>query len=253
MRPLFLISNDDGIHSPGLQCLIDLLKPFGDLLVCVPDGERSGASTSFTTATPLSCTLQSETPELSIYTSNGTPVDCVKLALNLIVKDRKPQMIFSGINHGFNGSIAIHYSGTMGAAMEGCMAGYPSIGISINSHSFDIDFGPSIPLLKKFILQVLQEGLPTATCLNINIPCTSEIKGIKICRQGHGHWEEEFDVCPHRSRKNLYWLTGDFKNLEPKAEDNDLSAMRNGYISVVPQQLDMTDYSMMEKMKQWPL
>lgn len=253
MRPLFLISNDDGLNTLGLQCLIDILRPLGDLLVVVPDGERSGTSTSFTVRVPLYYTLVSEEPGISIYTSNGTPVDCIKLALNLLTKDRQPDIVFSGINHGFNGSVAVHYSGTMGAALEGCMAGLPALGFSIDTHRFDVDFRPAVPYINRIIRKVMQEKLPLGTCLNVNIPDTNDIKGIKLCRQGYGKWVEEFDPCPHRTRKNLYWLTGHFMNLEPEAKDNDLAAIQEGYISVVTQKLDMTDYALMGKMAQWHL
>ncbi|HOQ57959.1 MAG TPA: 5'/3'-nucleotidase SurE [Bacteroidales bacterium] len=253
MKPLFLISNDDGIHARGIRCLIDVLRPLGDMLVVAPETERSGMSTAFTLREPLTCKPVSKEEGLIQYSSNGTPVDCIKLALNLLTDERKPDLIIAGINHGFNGSIAIHYSGTMGAVLEGCMAGYPSIGFSIDDHREEANFEPSLPHIRNIVQAVLDNGLPYGVCLNVNIPKHDEIKGTKICRQGKGRWVEEFIPCSHPDNAKRYWLTGKFLNLEENAGDNDLTSMRQGYISVVPSCIDVTNHSLIGQLQTWEL
>jgi len=252
-RPLILLSNDDGYMAPGIQTLIEVLRSFGDLLVVAPHSGRSGMSGAITVKVPLNLILVTEEEGLKIYRSNGTPVDCVKLALNQLCKDRKPDIVFSGINHGTNSSVAIHYSGTLGAVMEACMNGIPAVGFSLDDHTLKADFEPSKPFIAKIAAQVLKNGLPDGHCLNVNIPAIPILKGIRLCRQAKGRWVEEFDVRQHPNGGNYYWLTGHFQNNEPLAEDTDMFAMEQGYISVVPSQIDMTAYPLLEKMKSWNL
>ena len=252
-RPLFLLSNDDGYNAPGLRFLIDVLKPFADLVVVAPNSGRSGMSTAITVKTPLDLTQVSDQDGVRIYRSNGTPVDCVKLALNVLLHDRKPDFVFSGVNHGSNASVAIHYSGTMGAVLEACMNGIPGIGLSLDNHSQDADFEPSRPFLNTIVREVLQYGLPKGICLNINIPDTADIQGIRVCRQSVGRWVEEFDVRKHPRGGEYYWLTGNFSNDEPEATDNDMHALDTGFISIVPSQIDMTAYHQLNSMNTWNL
>ena len=251
MKPLILLSNDDGLNSAGFRALIQAARPFGDLLAVVPDGDRSGMSTAFTVKTPLSLNKVSEEPGLTVYTSNGTPVDCVKIGVNLLGKERRPDLVLSGINHGFNGSVAVHYSGTMGVTLEGCMSGIPSIGFSLDCYAQDADFSPSLPWLQKIIAAVLENALPQGVCLNVNIPL-GPVKGIRPCRQANGHWVETLLPCQHPYRTDIYWLTGYFVDQEPAdACDHDGYWMKQGYITVVPQQLDMTCRPLLEEMKNW--
>lgn len=252
-RPQILLSNDDGYMAPGIQFLIDLLRPLGDLTVVAPKTGQSGMSTAITVQTPLDLVLVSEEPGLRIYRSNGTPVDCVKLALNILFQDKLPDLLFSGVNHGTNSSVAIHYSGTMGAVLEGCMNQIPSVGFSLDDHRVEADFEPARPYLFKIAEQVLKNGLPAGVCLNVNVPQTDSVKGIRVCRQGIGKWVEEFEMRSHPRGGNYYWLMGSFRNDAPQATDTDMSALDQGYISVVPSQIDMTSYPMLESMKSWDL
>jgi len=252
-RPQILLSNDDGYNAPGIRFLIDLLRPLGDLTVVAPKTGQSGMSTAITVQTPLDLVLESEEPGLKIYRSNGTPVDCVKLALNILFQDKHPDFLFSGVNHGTNSSVAIHYSGTMGAVLEGCMNNIPSVGFSLDDHRAEADFEPSRPFLFKIAEQVLKNGLPEGLCLNVNVPLVPKVKGIRICRQGIGKWVEEFEMRNHPRGGNYYWLMGSFRNDAPEATDTDMHALENGYISVVPSQIDMTSYPMLETMKSWNL
>src|SRR5574344_1301972 len=182
-RPLILISNDDGFSAPGIAFLIDVLRPLADLVVCAPDTGRSGMSAAITVTVPLRMRLVSEEPGLTIYKTNGTPVDCVKLALNHLFKDRKPDAVFSGINHGTNASVAIHYSGTLGAVIEACINDIPAVGLSLDDHDWQANFEPSRPWIRLLAEQVLAKGLPRGCCLNVNIPCTPDVKGLRLCRQ----------------------------------------------------------------------
>ncbi len=250
-KPLILISNDDGWAAPGLTFLIDVLRPLGDVVVCVPDTGRSGMSTAITVTVPLRMRLVSEEPGLSIYKTNGTPVDCVKLALNHLFEQRRPDVVFSGVNHGTNASVAIHYSGTLGAVIEACINNIPAVGLSLDNHDWSANFEPSRPYIRRLAEDVIRNGLPKGSCLNVNIPGKSELRGIRLCRQARGRWVEEFDVRQHPKGENYYWLTGNFRNDEPESTDTDMYALKEGFISVVPSNIDMTDLSMMDQMKSW--
>lgn len=252
-KPLILVTNDDGWSASGLAFLIDVLRPFGDIVVCAPDTGRSGMSTAITVTTPLRIRMVSEEPGLSIYKTNGTPVDCVKLALNHLFRDRKPDVVFSGVNHGSNVSVAIHYSGTLGAVIEACINNIPAVGFSLDNHDKDADFEPSRPYVSRLAEQVIANGLPGGRCLNVNIPAISDLKGIKLCRQARGRWVEEFDVREHPRGDHYYWLTGSFRNDEPDAIDTDMHALYEGYISVVPSTIDLTDVSLRMHMESWSL
>jgi len=250
---LILLSNDDGFDAKGLVSLIDALRICGDLVIVAPDSGRSGMSCAITVSSPLRLKLVVEEEGLKIYKSNGTPVDCVKLALNQIFSERKPDLVVSGINHGTNSSVAIHYSGTMGAVLEACMNCIPAIGFSLDNHSLEADFGPARKYIIKIAENVIKMGLPKGCCLNVNIPSTDAIKGIRLCRQAQGRWIEEFDKRDHPKGGNYYWLTGNFHNDEPDEPDTDMHAIKEGYISVVPSQIDMTSYELLETMKSWNL
>lgn len=252
-RPLILLSNDDGYLAPGILFLIDVLRPFGDLVVVAPNSGRSGMSSAITVKVPLNLNLVSNESGLQVYRSNGTPVDCVKLALNQLLVNRKPDLLVSGINHGTNSSVAIHYSGTMGAVLEACMNGIPAIGLSLDDHTIDADFEPSRPYIRQLVEAVLEKGLPEGHCLNVNIPVVPQLKGIRLCRQAKGRWVEEFDERNHPHGGKYYWLTGHFQNNEPEAGDTDMHAMGQGYISVVPSKIDMTAYTLLNEMKTWEL
>lgn len=251
-KPLFLLSNDDGYQAKGINVLIEALHDEYDLIVVAPDGPRSGASCAITSAVPLSYGTVRQEEGLSIYKCSGTPVDCVKLALHTIVP-RVPDLIIGGINHGDNSSVNVHYSGTMGIVIEGCLKGIPSIGFSLCNHAADADFSFTLPFLKKIVKSTLENGLPYGTCLNVNFPDSNEIKGIRICRQTDGVWINEFAHCEHPRNKGYFWLTGSYKNLEPSAEETDHWALEHDYVAITPTQIDMTAYGLMEKMKSWNL
>ena len=178
------------------------------------------------------------------YACSGTPVDCVKLALNQIL-DRKPDLCVSGINHGSNSSINVIYSGTMSAALEGTLENIPSVGFSLLDYDYNADFSEAEPYIREIIKRVINNGLDSGVCLNVNIPKSLEgktLKGLKVCRQANANWEEEFEVRTDPKGKVYYWLTGKFVNYD-KGADTDEWALANHYISVVPVQFDVTAHS----------
>ena len=250
-RPLLLLSNDDGFDAKGINELIRALRPIGDLVVVAPTGPRSGSGGAITSEHPLYCDKVKEEPGLVIYKCTGTPVDCVKLALHTLVP-RKPDIVAGGINHGDNSSVNVHYSGTMGVVIEGCLKGIPSVGFSLCNHTPDADFSATLPYIRSITRKVLQEGLPKGTCLNVNFPDTRELKGIRICRQTDGDWIHEFSAHNHPQRdRSYYWLTGEYRNNEPGVEGTDHWALDHGYAAITPTKVDVTDYAMLEKMKDW--
>ena len=251
---LILVTNDDGINAKGLEALISAVKPYGKLLVVAPEVSNSGMSHAITVKVPLRLKLLENDETDSYYICSGTPVDCIKMAMSVILNN-KPDLIVSGINHGSNASASVFYSGTMAAALEGGMVGIPSIAFSLTNHSHDADFNSTIKFVKKIVETTLKEGLPKGVSLNVNIPSIDEeaIKGIKICRQTKGYWQEEFEKRLDPANGDYYWLSGKFINLEPDAEDSDEWALKNNYISVVPVPVDLTAHSSIEILKKWKL
>lgn len=243
MRPLILISNDDGVQSKGIHELADVLSAVGDVVVVAPDKARSGAGCAITPHEPLRYQVLSVRPGLKICACNGTPTDCVKLAL-AEVTGRKPDLVVGGINHGDNSSVNVHYSGTMGIVLEGCMKGIPSIGFSFCDYDADADFTDTPPYIRAIAEHVLKEGLPAGVCLNVNFPRREEggYAGIRICRMARGVWGNEFYGAVHPHGSKYFWLTGSFENAEPEQEDTDVWALSHHYVSVTPIQVDMTAY-----------
>ncbi|MFR9165600.1 MAG: 5'/3'-nucleotidase SurE [Dysgonomonas sp.] len=248
-KPLILIINDDGYQAKGIVSLTEYLRGIGELVVVAPDGPRSGMSGSITSLQPIRYTQISHNREenLTIYSCTGTPVDCVKLGISEVL-GRKPDLLVSGINHGSNANICVHYSGTMGAAIEGCIFKVPSIGFSLLNHSHDADFSVCKDVVRSISKKVIETGLPQGICLNVNIP-KDEVKGIKVCRQTSGQWVKEFIKSKDGQNKEIFWLTGRFENDEPNNQDTDEWALENGYATVVPTTIDLTAYDMIDKLK----
>lgn len=239
-RPLILVSNDDGIAAKGVHALVDTLVKYGEVMVVCPDGPRSGQSMAITVDKPMRADRLPDYHGAIMYKVNGTPVDCVKMAMHALVP-RKPALFVSGINHGSNAAINVVYSGTMGAAFEGCAFGIPSVGFSLTTHDPDADFAGCLPFVDKICSWVLANGLPEGVCLNVNIPYTDPAPTImRMARACKGKWTGEFKdyVDPHG--RKFYWLTGAFHNDEPESEDTDEWLLAHGIVSVVPTRLDRT-------------
>ncbi|AIM35392.1 stationary phase survival protein SurE [Sphingobacterium sp. ML3W] len=249
-KPTILVVNDDGITAPGIKVLIEEMQKIGHVVVVAPDSPQSGMGHAITIGRPLRLDRIDLYEGVEMYKCSGTPVDCVKLAVNKIFKGRKPDVCVSGINHGLNHSINVLYSGTMSAAVEGAIEGIPSIGFSLDNFAYNADFSHCRPYLISITQQVLANGLPKGSLLNVNFPNDADIKGIKICRQAGGHYVEEFDerIDPHN--RDYYWMTGKFE-LEDRGEDTDSFALSNGYVAIVPTQFDMTAHHVIPELNSW--
>lgn len=245
---LILVTNDDGYNAPGIAALIEVASKFGHVVAVAPKEPQSGTSQSITTYQPLYLETIYKKEGAELYSLNGTPVDCVKFAIDHLLASRKIDLILSGINHGSNAAINVLYSGTMGAAIEGSVYAAASIGFSHINHSHKIDLEPSKYYMERIIADVLRADPGIGTCLNVNIPDLplSQIKGIKVARQNRGHWLEEFLTNRDPRGHEYFWLTGTFVNHEPDATDTDLAAIDAGYVSVVPIQVDMTAYNQLD-------
>ncbi|MFB9843489.1 5'/3'-nucleotidase SurE [Mucilaginibacter ginsenosidivorans] len=249
-HPTILVVNDDGITAPGIKALMHAMKELGKVVVVAPDSPQSGMGHAITIGSPLRLDKMELYDDIESYSCSGTPVDCVKLAVTKIFKGKKPDLCVSGINHGLNNSINILYSGTMSAAVEGAIESIPSIGFSLDDYTLQADFSHCIKFVKEIAEQVLQNGLPSATLLNVNFPNTHHIKGIKICRQANAKWAEEFDERHDPYKRPYYWLTGVFQ-VNDKGEDTDVWALENHYASVVPVQFDMTAHHAIPLLNNW--
>jgi 5'-nucleotidase len=249
-KPLIFVTNDDGISAPGILFLVSIAKQFGEVAVIAPDKPQSGMGHAITINSTLRISKTNFHGVDIEYSCSGTPVDCVKMAVNKILP-RKADLVLSGINHGSNSSINVIYSGTMSAAIEGALEGASSIGFSLCDYDINADFSQARKELEKIISQTLKHKLPKGVCLNVNIPkLTSDVmKGIKVCRQAEANWVEEFDERKDPYGRSYYWLTGKFVNFEPGSKDTDEWALANGYISVVPTQCDLTAYKTIEHLK----
>ncbi len=248
-RPLILITNDDGVNAKGLRTLTEVAMEFGDVVVMAPMLNASGKSHSLTSERPLRVTDIKKSSELSIHACDGTPVDCVKLALEFFCP-RQPRLVLAGINHGSNSSINVLYSGTMGAVIEGTTIGINSIGFSLLNHNPDADFSGCIPSVRHIIGLVLEKGLPAEVSLNVNIPRlpADEIKGIRICHEAKARWLDSFVQRTDPLGRPYWWLTGKFDCNNPP-EGSDEWALANGYVSVVPVCPDFTHYESIDKLK----
>jgi len=254
LKPLILVTNDDGISAPGMKALIEVMTTIGEVLVVAPDKPQSAMGHAITINNTLYLDkISKEDDPFEKYSCSGTPVDCVKFAVNEILK-RKPDICVSGINHGSNSSINVIYSGTMSAAVEAGIEGIPAIGFSLLDFDWNADFEPVKSFVKKIVLQTLRNKLPEGVILNVNFPKLkeNEIKGIKICRQAKAYYSQKFDKRKTPFGKDYYWLAGEFVN-QDKGDDTDEWALENGYISVVPVQFDLTAHQTIQQLHNWNL
>jgi 5'-nucleotidase len=249
-KPTILVVNDDGVTAPGIKTLMHVMKELGRVVVVAPDSPQSGMGHAITIGKPLRLDKVDLYEGIEIYSCSGTPVDCVKLAVTKIFKGQKPDLCVSGINHGLNNSINVLYSGTMSAAVEGAIESIPSIGFSRDDYSLQANFEHCEKFIREIAMQVLRNGLPVGTLLNVNFPNTHDIKGIKICRQANAKWAEEFDQRMDPYKRPYYWLTGVFKNND-NGEDTDVWALEHNYASVVPVQFDMTAHHAIPVLNTW--
>lgn len=252
-QPIILITNDDGITAPGIRNLVEAVKDLGRVVVVAPDKPQSGMGHAITIGSPLRMHSSSIYEGVEAWSTSGTPVDCVKLAVDKILH-RKPDICLSGINHGANHSINVIYSGTMSAAIEASIENIPSIGFSLLDLSVEADFSAAKKYARLIVEKVLSmKKIDKHFCLNVNFPNVSEslIKGIKVCKQAYAKYEEDFDERRDPGGRKYYWLTGEFVNFD-KSKDTDVWALKNNYVSVVPVQFDLTNYVLKQQLeKNW--
>ncbi len=243
-NPLILVTNDDGISSKGIRELIGIARSLGDVIVVAPDGPQSGKSHSITQEKVIQFRHIVSTQGYDEYACSGTPVDAVKIALHEICKTRKPDFVFSGINHGTNASVSVLYSGTMGAAIEGTINGMHSVGFSIDDYSDDAEFSHILPHIHDIAQEIVANGLPAGVSLNVNFPkaCDKPLAGVKVVRGAKGNWIEQFYPANHPYGLKTFWLAGSFLNYEPDAEDTDLYVIKQNFGSIVPIHVDFNAY-----------
>ena len=250
---IIFLTNDDSYLSKGFRAAVNLAREFGRVIAIAPDRVQSGMSQAITINTPLFLRQVEVSDDVEIYAFSGTPVDCAKIAFDHFFKDKRVDLVLSGINHGSNAAVNVMYSGTMGAAIEGSFYGVPSIGLSLDDHDADADFEGAVKYGREIIASVLEaaESLPRPLCLNVNVPrcAAEEIQGLRLSRQTRGFWREDFYARQDPHGRDYFWLTGAFQNAEPDAEDTDEWALAHHFVSVVPVQVDMTDYRMLGSLK----
>jgi 5'-nucleotidase len=247
--PVILVTNDDSITAPGIRALVEAVKDLGRVVVVAPDKPQSGMGHAITIGHPLRLHKVHFMDGVEAYSCSGTPVDCVKLAVDKVLH-RKPDICLSGINHGANHSINVIYSGTMSAAIEAAIESIPSAGFSLLDFSVEADFNGAKVYVKKIVQEMLQQKLDKHLTLNVNIPAVEEslIKGIKVCKQAYAKYEEDFIERNDPTGKKYYWLTGVFVNYD-KGKDTDVWALKNNYVSVVPVQFDLTNYTLKKEIE----
>ncbi|MCH5230540.1 MAG: 5'/3'-nucleotidase SurE [Muribaculaceae bacterium] len=240
MEKLILVSNDDSIEAKGVHELVRTLRSLGQVVCVCPEQPQSGMSMALTVNNPLKVKRLDDYHGAEMYRVNGTPVDCIKIAVDNLLPC-KPDIVVAGINHGSNAAINVVYSGTMGAALEGCAYGIPSVGFSLTSHKEDADFSACLPVVEKIVRKVMERGLPEGICLNVNMPVNvAEYKEIRVTKSCKGRWNDRYEEYRDPANRPFYWLAGNFVNEEPENEDTDEWCLAHGIVSVVPVKLDPT-------------
>lgn len=249
---MILLCNDDGFNAEGLRVLRKELMALDDVIIVAPETEQSAMGHAITLTQPLKVRKVEEGGEFIGYAVNGTPADCAKLAIAVLL-DEPPTLVVSGINLGGNLGVCALYSGTVSAATEAMIMGVPSIAVSLDTYE-NPDFGPAAKFIRKLIPQILEKGLPEGVVLNINVPPVpeSEIAGVAITRQGKSRVIEEFDCRKDPRGNTYYWLAGEMV-FEEADEGADCVMVAKNYISVAPIHFDLTHYPSLDTLKDWKL
>ncbi len=248
-KPLILVSNDDGINSPGLYALTMAARQVAEVVVVAPDREQSAVGHSLTINQPLRVTKFTKNGEFLGYAVNGTPSDCVKIALTSLL-DRTPDLVISGINHGQNTAINILYSGTVSASTEGMLFGINSIAFSVCSHSWEFETETAAEYALQIIKKALNQKFPEHTFLNVNIPAipSNEIKGIKLTQVGSGYWKDFYEKRKDPFNKEYYWFSGEYFQSEDELINDDI-AVKNGYVAITPIKYQLTNFDSFDEFK----
>lgn len=244
-----LVSNDDGITAQGLTVLVEVCRSVGQVDVVAPDREQSGASNSLTLHRPLRAKRLAE----ARFEVDGTPTDCVLLALGTLLEHR-PDFVLSGINHGPNMGEDVLYSGTVAAAMEGLSLGIPGVAVSLAGADLDL-LDSHRPWLERLVANILRvPDFPQETLLNVNLPPVpgENIKGIRVTTLGKRVYSESILKTIDPWRRTIYWIGGGQSSWSGR-EDSDFRAIREGFISVTPLHLDLTNYALLDDVRGWRL
>ncbi len=241
---MILVTNDDGVYSPGIQILAKRLRELDKVVIVAPDRERSATGHSMTLHRPL---LIEELKD-SMYSVNGTPTDCVNIAVKGLLKET-PRLVVSGINKGPNLGDDVTYSGTVAGAIEGILLGIPSFAVSLSARE-DFRFAEAAEIAARIAAQVLKEGLPSGTLLNVNVPNlpVSELQGTVITRLGKRIYHQMTVERVDPRGKKYYWIGGGEPDWE-REEGTDLDAVDRKYVSITPLHLDMTDYASFDRLR----
>jgi 5'-nucleotidase len=252
-KPLILVTNDDGITSVGIRTLVEIMQTLGEVVVVAPNSPQSGMGHAITIGEPLRLYSTEIFSGVDEYECSGTPADCVKLAKHYVLKDRVPDLVVSGINHGSNSSISVLYSGTMSAAIEAAIEGIPAIGFSLCDYREKADFSHTHDLVHSITRMALEKGIPKGVAFNVNFPALSDepLKGVKICRQANAKWQEKFDYRKDPYGRGYLWMAGDFVNYDHDKEDTDEWALSQNFASLVPCQYDLTSYPTLDTLASW--
>lgn len=250
-NPTILISNDDGIHAPGILNLIEAAREFGEVFVVAPDSAQSGMGHAISVGKPLRIYKEDLANGMKGFAVTGTPADCVKIATGVLM-DHAPDLILSGINHGSNASVSALYSGTLSAAREGAIQGIPSIGFSLCNYSHDADMSASRQVVTEVLKECIKHKMDPGSLINVNIPDGSyqNIKGYKVTRMANGRWVEEFDERVDPFGQKYYWLTGRYVRNDHRPDTDDL-ALEEGYVSITPMTHDLTAYDEFSRVQNW--
>lgn len=247
-RPFILISNDDSYRAPGIKFLTEIARTYGDVVVSAPETPQSGKSSAITMENPLRAHLLHKEDGLTVYTVNGTPVDCTKLALNELVP-RLPDYILSGVNHGYNSGNCVIYSGTMGVVLEGSFYGIPSMGFSFGSHDRDVDLSPCEPVIRRCLDILMNHRFEPGVCFNVNIPRCDKVLGLKAAVNARGRWKHEFEKRIDPQGNPYYWTVGTYEPAEPDNELNDIYLLARGYATIAPCIADQTCHAALPQLE----
>ncbi|MDO4512349.1 MAG: 5'/3'-nucleotidase SurE [Bacteroidales bacterium] len=242
-RPLILISNDDGFSFSGIHTLIKVARRHADVVAVAPLHQQSGKGCSITFFEPLRAIKVADEEGYQAFTVPGTPVDCVKLAIDQLLGGRRPALVLSGINHGYNYGTCTLYSGTMGVTFEAALHHLPAVAFSAKPFDPKTDFSALEPWIEKVIEKVLAQGLPDGVCLNVNMP--QEPRGMKVVRAAMGKWEKEYERRTDPRGMDYYWVTGNYVLDAPDDAETDVRAVAEGWVTVTPCRVDPTAHAHM--------
>lgn len=251
-KKVILVTNDDGIYAPGILALSRAMRDIGEVHVVAPLAEKSAVGHAITVSDPLRVTKVDRDGKYFGHAVNGTPADCVKIAVKCILQ-KKPDIVISGINQGSNTATNVIYSGTVSAAAEGVILDIPSVAVSLTSFTKQ-EFSYAAKVARQITLQVMKNGLPSRTLLNINVPAIpeKEIKDVLATRQGMGRYEEVFDKRTDPQNRTYYWMAGKRMILDKDNDIDDVVVMNN-FVSVTPIQYDLTHHEFLKELHGWKL